>query len=190
MTTPFSQSSILILTLTLTLTAACGGGDAGPNGGGKATGAGPCDVPSQCAGDVCVAIIDDGHPPVYCSEECTATSCPSGFYCDTATFALVGKTFCRFGTLPPGENPPPPVEPPRLPCMKDTDCDGGEVCANSGGYRDCTLPCTTESQCTPPALGGISFDFFACKADDDGRHVCLPDPACYANPLSCTNAPL
>lgn len=187
------------LLVAIGLTTACGGEanggegtDAGPGSGGSgerlSTGEGPCDEPDECAGGVCVALIDGNNPPVYCSEECGA--CPDGFYCDQDTFALAGLSFCRFGATP-SEPPPPPPEPPRLPCKADDDCDGGLVCATFMGERDCTIPCSAEPECSVE-LGGVSIDLHECASDQsDGaeRLVCLPDLSCFPNATSCISFP-
>lgn len=148
------------------------------------TGEGPCQEADECSGLVCVAIPTDS-PPIYCSEPCDG-GCPSGFYCDTSTFALVGLEFCRVGADEPPPTPEPPSEPPRLPCNEDDDCEGGLVCATFGGERDCTIPCAAESDCTPPTVAGVTIDVLTC-GDDEGadRTVCVPDLACYPNVASC-----
>lgn len=175
--------------LTLSLTA-CGGGDDGasddPDDGDlKATGEGPCDSPSQCEGDACVALLDGDNPPNYCTEPCSGT-CPDGFYCDGDTFALVGFSFCRYGDTPSED---PPEEAPRRPCRADGECEAGEICATWDGERSCTLPCGEESDCTPPPAGGFTFDYLTCGPDETAgqdRDACVPDPACFEDPLACT----
>ena len=178
----------------LTLTAACGGGDADGDGddnnddGGALlpTGEGPCEEPSECQGDACIAILDGDNPPIYCTEPCSAGSCPDGFFCDADTFALTGFAFCRFGETQPEE---PPPEAPRRPCRTDAQCEAGEVCATWEGERGCTLACDVESDCTPPPAGGFTFDYLTCAADEtagQSRDVCVPDPGCFEDPLSCT----
>jgi hypothetical protein len=160
-----------------------------PNPQGKATGQGPCAEGDECRGDVCVAIIDGNNPPNYCTQTCTAGSCPSGFFCDADTFALVGLSFCRFGGDPPqGEPAPAPEEPPRRPCKDDSGCDSGEICATYEGERGCTIACTQESQCDIPSVGGITVDFLECAPDPtpgQTRDACLPRAECYTNPQSC-----
>lgn len=178
--------SLLFAATACTSSGNSGDDDGGGGGDGLATGEGPCESPSQCEGDVCVALVDGNHPPIYCTQQCGGgAGCPSGFWCDDQTFALVGLEFCRFGSTPTDE---PPAEPPRRPCRADNECDSGEVCATFEGERGCTLPCTTESQCTPPSTGGFQVDFLTCAADQtpgSSRQVCLPDPACYVSPTSC-----
>ncbi len=168
---------------------ALGLGACGSGGGGgsdlKATGAGPCESPAECQGDVCIALLDGNNPPIYCSEPCNGT-CPDGFWCDDTTFALVGLDFCRYGDTPTQD---PPEEAPRRPCTDDGDCEGGEICATYEGDRGCTLMCDVEDDCTPPTIGGFTFDYLTCAPDETPgatRDACLPDPACFANPLSCT----
>jgi hypothetical protein len=185
---PASRSRLVPLAALLLAIAACAGGDDGGDDDNRklATGDGPCEAASQCRGDVCVALVDGNNPPNYCTQQCgNGGSCPSGFWCDDQTFAIVGLEFCRFGNTPTEE---PPAEPPRLPCRDDSDCEGDEVCATFEGEPGCTLPCNAESECTPPSVGGFVVDFLTCGADQTpgaSRQVCLPDPACYLNPTSC-----
>ena len=87
---------------------------------------------------------------------------------------------------------PDPEEQPALPCSSDAECaklEAGSICALFKGSRDCTIPCTQESQCDIPAMMGYSVDFFTCIADegDTSRDACLPDEACFSNPMSCMN---
>jgi len=186
---------MMAATAVLALTACDDGSDPGTSSstgpssssGSKATGEGPCNAASECANDVCVALIDGNHPPAYCSESCTSGSCPSGFYCDQSTFGLVGLSFCRYGATEPA-TPEPPAEPPRLPCRTDADCEGNAVCATYEGQTDCTLPCNSEPECTPPSLGGVTLDLATCAPDQtpgEDRTVCLPDPACFPSAMSC-----
>lgn len=159
-------------------------GNGGTQTGGLETGEGPCEAPSECANDVCVAIIDGNNPPNYCTQQCTGGDCPSGFYCDSTTFQLAGLSFCRFGDTEPVE-PEVAEEPPRLPCKSDADCDDHLVCAEFMGERECTLPCTVEDDCTV-SFEGFTFDFHTCGQDAAAdRLACLPDLACYSNPQSC-----
>lgn len=159
-----------------------GDGGAGSNPGGKATGQGPCEAASECANDVCVALIDGNNPPVYCTQLCG--SCPDGFYCDSSTFGLIGLNFCRFGATEPAM-PETPPEPPRVPCTTDADCEGALVCATWMGERNCTRPCSVEDDCTI-SLGGVTFDLATCGQDESqDRTVCLPDEDCFPNAQSC-----
>lgn len=181
-----------MMALALGACGGAGGNDGGDgdsaDGGALPNGEGPCEAASDCEGDVCVALVDGDKPPIYCTQVC-GSGCPEGFYCDGSTFALVGLDFCRLGD-PPGSEEPPPTseEPPRLPCREDADCEDGQVCATYMGERDCTIACSVEEDCTPPAVGGITFDFATCGADEtpgQERTVCLPDLDCYPNAQSC-----
>ncbi|MEZ4266550.1 MAG: hypothetical protein R3F39_09240 [Myxococcota bacterium] len=176
--------------------AACDGdGDGGSSSGSaKATGEAGCEEASDCKKDVCVALIDNPNPPVYCSETCTSGSCPSSMYCDTSTFSLLNLSFCRFGsTSSEGSVNVPASEPPRLPCKADADCESGQVCATVDGKNSCAIPCTVESDCTPPPLpGGVEMDLATCGQDDNAKKVCVPDLACWQpDPVStgCVKVP-
>lgn len=155
--------------------------------GAKGIGEAGCDQPSECAGNLCVALVDGTNPSIYCSQLCDASrTCPSGFYCDAQTFGVTGISFCRFGATQPSQ-PEPPKEAPRLQCKVDKDCQSGEVCATADGGRDCTIPCSKAADCEFTA-GGFTFTFATCAADKTAgvsRMVCLPNPACYQNPQSC-----
>lgn len=160
------------------------GGTGGGNPAGMATGEGPCGAAEDCAGDVCVALIDGDNPPIYCSEQCPDGACPDGFYCDDQTFSLAGLSFCRFGATEP-EMPETPAQPPRLPCREDADCEDGLVCGTFMGERDCTIPCAMEDDCTPPSLGGITLDLATCGQDEgEDRMICVPDTDCYPDPIA------
>lgn len=177
-----------IFAVLLTACAACGDGPPGGTAGEVLpNGEGPCERPSECEGDVCVALIDGDKPPVYCTQPC-GSGCPAGFYCDDVTFALAGLDFCRLGDPPAGGDPPPNEEPPRRPCTADADCSADEVCATWMGERDCTILCAAESECTPPPLLGVTFDVATCAKDEgegQDRTVCVPDAKCYPNLTAC-----
>ena len=171
---------ITVSLLLLGVLVGCGGGSSGSD---LALGEGPCDSSADCAGQVCVALIDGDNPPVYCSQTCG--SCPGGYYCDDQTFGLVGLSFCRFGSAATAQTP---SEPPRLPCTADSECEDGLVCATYDGERDCTRPCADESACTVDMGMGVTIDVATCAADQTAgvtRTVCLPDPACYPVMTSC-----
>jgi len=187
-----------ILAAVLTAAALATGCDAGGdssdpapgNGMGQMElGEGPCEAAADCAGEVCVALIDGDNPPVYCSEQCTAGSCGDGFTCDETSFALAGLSFCRFADEPDAQ-PAPPEEPPILPCIDDADCEDSFVCAELNGERGCAKSCAVESDCTPPPINGIVIDVATCGEDDSGRSVCVGDPACYPDALQCIDGDL
>ena len=168
------------------------GGTAGGNGGtcpvkaapAASNGMGsPCpNGYSDCSTELCVA-VDTSSPP-YCTVRCPNGSCPSGYNCDTQTFAMASLTFCRQG--------PPPSQPSgssEIPCKSDLDCScqqHGLVCGSYQGTKGCTILCTADGDCQP-TLGGVKTMFATCQADsaNGGRKECLPNPACFSNPGSC-----
>ena len=156
-----------------------GGSDDDDGAGGIATGDGPCEDGSDCVGGVCVALIDEPNPPVYCTQSC-GSSCPDDMYCDSETFGLAGVDFCRFGGTsgqPPAEEDPP-EEPPSLPCSSDAECDNGLICAQYMGERGCAPPCSSDDDCVV-SMGGFTFRLAECGQEDGGRDVCLPREECY-----------
>lgn len=161
-------------------------GGSNSSGDLKDTGEGPCDSADECKGGVCVAIIDNDYPPVYCTQECNSNSdCPDGFYCDTTTFQLVGLSFCRYGTPPATGEPDTPEEPPVIKCQTDEDCPPGGVCAVYQGERGCTIPCDTDQDCAV-SMAGMEINLWKCEQEEGAeRTVCLPDPECFTNPMNC-----
>ena len=156
-----------------------GSSDDDDGAGSIATGEGPCEDGSECVGGICVALIDEPNPPVYCTQSC-ASDCPDGMYCDSETFALAGVDFCRFGGTsgqPPTEQDPP-EEAPSLPCSTDADCDTGLICASHMGESGCAPPCTSDDQCVVD-MAGFSLRLATCAEEDGGRFVCLPREECY-----------
>ena len=156
-----------------------GGGDLTP------TGEGPCEDGGDCEGGICVALIDEPHPPVYCTEPCDG-GCPSDMYCDSDTFSLAELDFCRLDEDGDGEAPTeqnPPEEPPSLPCSTDADCEDALICAEYMGERGCAPTCSTDDDCVV-SLSGVTFALAACGQEDGGRQVCLPREECYDGSLT------
>ncbi len=155
------------------------------NPDGLQTGDGPCEEASECGGDVCVAVIDGDNPPVYCTEQCTPGSCPSGMYCDEDLFALLDMAVCRFGD----EDEPPPntSTPPEVVCQDDADCEGDLICAQLGDIRGCAVPCDDDTDCDIPPVNGVQLDLAVCGQEDGGRQVCVGDPDCYPDLQSCVD---
>ena len=85
---------------------------------------------------------------------------------------------------------PKPEEEPKIPCNTDDDCkifQDDAICAEWMGAKDCTIPCTQESDCDAPAAFGVRFDFADCQTDEANtdRMACLPREECFSNPTSC-----
>jgi len=160
-----------------------------------ATGDGPCDDGGDCEGGVCVALIEEPNPPVYCTQPC-GSGCPDDMYCDDQTFALAGVDFCRFGgnggNPPPSDEQVPPEEAPSLPCSTDSDCEGNLICAEFMGESGCAPPCNNDDDCVVSMMG-MSFLLAECGQEDGGRDVCLPREECYdgsmASFMSCIDMP-
>ena len=165
--------------------------------GESSSGGGPsCETLADCAaGTVCV---NSGGAGSFCLPDCSisASECSA-----SATCTGVGSTSVSICEEPKEEtssggeqSAPEPEEEPRIPCKTDAECDAlqsGLICAQFQGQRDCTIPCSQESDCDMPAVGGMSIDFMTCIADegDSSRNACLPDVACFNNPMDCVTMP-
>ncbi|MFO0618544.1 MAG: hypothetical protein U0414_38485 [Polyangiaceae bacterium] len=160
--------------------AGCGGGDTGSNAA--------CTVSSDCVdGEVCIRIGSESR----CTTNCSVRADACGGEASCEGVGSVGVNVCQEKKpAPTPDNPPDPKEEPHLPCGGDAECAAlasGAVCGTWMGTRDCTILCTSDSQCNPPAVGGIGTSFFGCKPDesDATRTVCLPREECFQDPLSC-----
>ena len=168
-------------------------GDDGDTGSGSETAGesdtsdGACVSTEDCsAGNVCVAYGPAGGA---CTPQCSATVDECG---GEASCAGVGATSINVCQEPQAE--PKPEEEPRIPCTSDAECEAlesGLICVEFKGESDCTLPCSQESECDVPSVGGITSDFLTCLDDegDPSRKGCVPDEACFMDPLSCTDLP-
>lgn len=150
-----------------------------------AAGGAGCATTSECGGSaVCLVVGGAGTCAPTCSA--SASSC-SG----TAECSGVGVTSIDVCQQPQDPSMPgSPVDQPKVVCTTDAECNAlqaGTICASFRGVRDCTIPCTVETQCDVPSVGGVSIDFYACGQDEaqTTRQACLPDPACIDAPASC-----
>ena len=159
----------------------------GSEGDEASGGEAPCQSNSDCTGGMVCVSFGSG------AGVCTPTCSVSGDECSgTAGCSGVGTlsvSVCQ-ETSTDGEAPAP-EEQPRVPCTTDAECAAiqpGIICAEFEGVRDCTIPCTVEGDCDLPSVGGMSVDFMTCIADersDQTRTACLPDKACFTNPMTC-----
>lgn len=152
---------------------------------GSCTGLGDCS-----GGDICLAARDGGA----CVPTCTI----NGNECSgTATCNQVGTVSVNVCKKEPqsgsgGDSGSTEADEVYVPCTSDAECqavEAGAICAaDSYGDKQCTSPCSTESDCDVPGYAGYSVDFFSCQVDqaDTTRHACLFDPKCENDPLSCT----
>lgn len=149
-----------------------------------------CARNAQCeAGTVCLAYGDlsDG----FCALDCSvsASECRGSAQC--AGVGGIGIDVCQEPEKVPEANEAPAEdERPRLPCSTDADCaslDANAICAEWKGAKDCTLQCNTDDVCNPPAIAGITTTFMTCIPDegDASRNACLPNEACFSQPMSC-----
>lgn len=147
-----------------------------------------CASTSECGGaQVCVRRGEVSG----CEATCTTSANACGATAQCTGVGSLNVNVCQEPPRP--EDPPAPEEQPKLACKTDADCAAvqpGAVCAQFMGERDCTIPCTQESDCDTPSAGGLAFDFLKCTADegDSSRTVCLPDPRCFTDINACFSA--
>lgn len=179
-------NTLVLSTLWLTLAACNGDGKSPGNGNGKADST--CYAVSDCGdGLVCLAY---GSSPGVCTPTCelNADACSANATCGGAGLVVdvcePDDKRTKDGEVPSED------EVPRLPCDTDAECAdvaSDAICMNYRGHKDCTIPCEVESNCDLPSLGGITMDFLTCAEDesDPSRSGCVPDEACFANPMNC-----
>lgn len=177
MNSKWMARGFVAVTLGALTLAACNGGGTGSNAA--------CEVTTDCTGnEVCVRVGSDAA----CTTNCTANVDACGADASCAGVGSVGVSVCQ-EKKPEGADPDPKTEP-FLPCATDADCTkvaAGTICAQSNGSKDCSIPCTQDSQCNPAPVNGVSTAFFACKPDESNmaRTVCLPRQECFDDPTSC-----
>lgn len=164
------------------LSVGCGSDD------GDAQNGKSCTHNNECGdGYVCLTFGNDGG----CAPICTGDADACGASAQCGGVGVMSVDVCQpKQEESPSQEPPDAEEQPRIPCSSDKECkvyDSGAICAEFQGQKDCTLPCTTESQCDMPSLGGVTMDFLTCIADEgqSSRKACLPDLACFQNPMNC-----
>lgn len=125
----------------------------------------------------------------YCTLNCSvsASECSGSAGCEGV--GAIEVSVCNPDPVTEDETPDAESQP-SLPCQTDAECAAkvsSTICAEWQGERDCTIGCTQESECTPPSVAGVTMDFLTCATDegDTSRTACLPDPACFTNPMSC-----
>lgn len=168
-----------------------GGGDSsGGDGAGGGAGGGACSSTGDCTGGtVCVVVAGNSGT---CMPQCSGSANDCGVSSVCSGIGAVSVNICQ---APPTANDPPKAEEePRIPCVSDAECEAlqaGTICAEFGGHKDCTIPCSVESDCDTPGLAGVSVDILTCIPDEamTSRNACLPDEACFTNILSCMTFP-
>ena len=159
-----------------------------------------CSGQSDCSdGYACVSVAGVS----YCQLTCSLSSDACGASASCGSVGATSVSVCQpeeestdsnSGNASTEESAPQPDKQPKLPCSTDADCaqfDESAICAEFQGTKDCTIPCTEERECDVPAIGGFSVDFLTCLPDesDQSRSACLPDEACFSNPLNCVTLP-
>lgn len=182
----------LFITLSLTTglgLAACN--DGGGGAGGAGSDGAVCATNAECNdGLVCLAY---GSGTGLCSIDCTVSADECSGEATCAGVGSIEVDVCQDpANAPDPEDPPEEEDRPRIPCDVDADCaefGSNAICAEWKGVKDCTIACDAEDDCTPPTFGGIGIDFLTCLPDeaDDSRDACVPDEACFTNPLNCVD---
>lgn len=162
---------------------ACDGGDGA---------SGACETTADCpAASACVSANGQRG----CTPTCSVTADDCG---GNATCTGVGASTIDVCQPPRDPNQPPdPADEPTITCATDAECQalaGGApdaVCGLWRGTRSCTRRCAAEPDCDLPATAGVALDYLTCGDDEGtaGRTVCVPDPRCFMDPLSCTSVP-
>ncbi|MCB9749624.1 MAG: hypothetical protein H6713_06400 [Myxococcales bacterium] len=178
----------------LALAPACGDGDAASDVDSDADGDSGSDVDGACTstadcedGFVCLSVGGAGG---VCTPQCTASADECGGMAScSAVGALAEVNVCEDDPEDPSA-PPKPEEEPQITCMEDAECEAlqaGTICVEWKGARSCTIPCAAEADCDLPGAGGVTVDFLACLPDEanDARMGCVPDEACFDDPLMC-----
>lgn len=178
----------MIRMLALLALTACGGGLANAPDNSVPPGD-DCLTSAQCQdGLVCLAY---GSQTGTCVAECTASAdaCGAEATCSGVGAASIDVCQDNDDITEPGQVPTE-EERPRVACASDAECGElapGTICVEWEGFAECTLPCSSEPECDTPAVGGFSADLLTCLPDeaDPSRSGCVPDKACFADPLSC-----
>lgn len=177
--------------------AACGPSSGRPIGSSPASGNGAaCQSQSDCpTGQACLSVGGVSA----CALSCSASANECSGMASCGNVGSVSASYCRpanASSSADAQSAPTAEEQPRIPCRADSECaavQSDAVCGAFRGARDCTIRCTTRSQCNPPAIGGIVTNFLDCVTDeaDPSRRVCVPDPACFqaSNPYACVSLP-
>jgi len=179
------------------LAVGCGGSDDESEGGANGYGGPACVTQSDC-GDEAACVTAAGMS--VCQPVCTGSIDECGVSASCGGVGAMSINVCQPAKEEAPaeeateEDAPAPEEQPTLPCVTDEDCskfDSTAICAQWEGAKDCTIPCTQESDCDIPAIGGFSVDFMTCLEDeaDTSRMACLPDAACFADVMSCVTLP-
>ena len=181
----------------LLLVVGCGGSDDESDGGANGYGGPACVTQSDC-GDGAAGVTAASMS--VCQPVCTGSINECGASASCGGIGAMSIDVCQpIKEETPEEeateeHAPAPEEQASLPCVTDEDCskfDSSAICAQWDGTKDCTIPCTNEPDCDIPAIGGFSVDFMKCQDDEaePSRKACLPDAACFKDPMSCITLP-
>ena len=130
-----------------------------------------------------------------CLATCTASANECGGSASCNGVGVTSVNICQESESDDEEgSTPEPEKSPKIPCVTDAECAAlqpGLVCAEFQGAKDCTMPCSQESECDMPEMMGVKIDFLTCLDDeaDTTRKACVPDVACFSDPMSCMTMP-
>ena len=156
-----------------------------------------CVNQADCSDEyACVTIAGASYCQPICTgnaDACSATASCGGVGATSINVCQPEEETPAEGTTPE-ETAPEPEEQPTLPCETDADCSkfqSDAICVQFDGVKDCTIPCSMESDCDIPAIAGFEVDFLTCLDDeaDMSRMGCVPDAACFTNPMRCISLP-
>ena len=139
----------------------------------------PCSTSAQCSdGLVCVSTAGIG----VCTPTCELNANACGGSASCSGLGAVSVNVCQEPTV--NEDSGQAEEPPKLTCETDADCiqiQPGTICASFKGQKECTIPCSIESDCNMPEIMGINWDLLTCLPDETqtDRMACVPDEACF-----------
>ena len=140
----------------------------------------PCSASSQCDdGLVCVSTAGIG----VCTPTCEVSANACGGSASCSALGAVSVNVCQEETV--DEESGEAEEAPKLTCESDADCaqvEPGTICATYKGQRECTIPCSVETDCDiMPEVVGIKWDLLTCLPDEGqtDRNACVPDETCF-----------
>ena len=181
-------TTVALFSLTVLAAAGCNPND--EEGGAPASEVGSsCDSTLDCGeGLTCLSV---GQAAGACQLNCSASADECGAEATCGGVGSLSVDVCQSPeSVADEDNAPEEEDRTSVPCTVDEDCSvmqSGAVCATWRDYRECTITCSGDSGCNPPAMMGVTMAFSECAPDegDIERDVCLPNEDCFTAPMSC-----